>query len=283
MFFVLAKILGFFALPSNLLIVAGLLGVILMATRFARTGRVLAVTSLVLIAVFGLTPLGNILILPLEQRFPPFNDAGRAPDGIVVLGGAFDAPVSHGRGEVALTDAGDRMTAVAELARRYPAARIVFSGGSGRLLLDSAKESDLAARMFASFGIAPERLAFDEDSRDTMENAAFSRRIAQPMPGERWLLVTSAYHMPRAVGVFRRAGFPVEAYPADWRTRGVIDAARPFGSLADGLKRTDTAAREWFGLVAYWLTGRTSDLFPRPGAEWWPAAGCDKALDNCRP
>src|SRR5262245_4443320 len=279
MFFVLAKILGFFALPSNILIVLGLVGAVLMATRFARVGRVLAVTSLVLLAVMGLTPLGNILILPLEQRFPPFDHAGRAPDGIVVLGGAFDAPVSHGRGEVALTDAADRMTAVAELARRYPAARIVFSGGSGRLLLDSAKESDLAKRLFASFGIAPERLAFEDQSRDTQENAEFSRLIARPKPGELWLLVTSAYHMPRAIGCFRRAGFAVEAYPADWRTRGTDDVARPFGSLADGLKRTDTAVREWFGLVTYWLTGRTSELFPGPVT----AGGCDKALDACRP
>jgi len=279
MFFVLAKILGFFALPSNVLIVLGLIGAVLMATRFARLGRVLAVTSLVLIAAIGLTPIGNILILPLEQRFPPFADAGRAPDGIVVLGGAFDATVSHGRGEVALTDAGDRMTAVAELARRYPAARIVFSGGSGRLLLDSAKESDLAARLFASFGIAPERLSFDEDSRDTLENAEFSRRIAQPKATERWLLVTSAYQIQPTIGVFRRAGFPVEAYPADWRTRGPIDVTRPFGSLADGLKRTDTAVREWFGLAVYRLTGRTDELFPGPAT----AGGCDKAVDACRP
>src|SRR5262245_41670561 len=167
MFFVLAKILGFFALPSNILIVLGLLGIVLMATRFARLGRVLAVVSIVLIAVMGLTPLGNILILPLEQRFPAFDPSGRAPDGIVVLGGAFDATVSQGRGEIALTDAGDRMTAVAELARRYPAARIVFSGGSGRLLLDSAKEADLARRLFASFGIAPERIMYEDQSRDT--------------------------------------------------------------------------------------------------------------------
>jgi uncharacterized SAM-binding protein YcdF (DUF218 family) len=278
MFFVLAKILGFFALPSNVLIVLGLIGVVLMATRFSRAGRLLAGASLVLVAAMGLTPIGNVLILPLEQRFPPFDHSGRAPDGIVVLGGAFDATVSHGRGEVALTDAGDRMTAVAELARRYPAARIVFSGGSGRLMFDSVKESDLAARMFASFGIAPERLAFDERSRDTLENAEYSRQIAQPRPGERWLLVTSAYHMPRAIGAFRRANFPVEAFPADWRTRGPVDVTRPFGSLADGLKRSDTAVREWIGLIAYRITGRTAELFPRPAV-----AGCDEALDACRP
>ena len=78
------------------------------------------------------------------------------------------------------------------------------------------------------------------------------------------MLVTSAYHMPRAIGVFRREGFAVEAYPVDWRTRGASDLARPFVSLADGLKRSDTAVREWVGLVAYRLSGRTDDLFPSP-------------------
>ena len=87
--------------------------------------------------------------------------------------------------------------------------------------------------------------------------------MVQPKPGERWLLVTSAYHLPRAMGVFRKAGFPVEAYPVDWRTRGAVDALRPFETASDGLRRTDTAVREWVGLAAYWLTGRTSELFPR--------------------
>jgi len=264
MFFVLAKILGFFALPSNVFIAIGLVGLVLLPTRLARVGVKLAALSLVLLALFGLSPLGNALILPLEQRFPQWDPAGREPDGIVVLGGAFDTVVSDARGEVALTDAADRMTAVAELARRYPKARIVFSGGSGRLLWRGALESDLAARLFQSFGIDDRRLAFDERARDTYENAVYSKAIADPKPGERWLLVTSAYHMPRAIGAFRRAGFLVEAYPVDWRTRGPSDVARPFDSLADGLKRSDAAVREFIGLLTYWIGGRTSELFPRP-------------------
>ena len=279
MFFVLAKILGFFALPSNLLVALGLLGIALTATRWVRAGRRLAACSILLLAVMGLTPLGNALILPLEQRFPRFVDTGRPPDGIVVLGGAFDTVVSAARGDVALTDAGDRMTAVAELARRYPDARILFSGGSGRLVFHGARESDLALRLFDSFGIARGRVLIDERSRDTLENAEFSKAVAAPKPGERWLLVTSAYHMPRAIGAFRRAGFPVEAYPTDWRTRGPGDVIRPFDSVADGLKRSDTAVREWVGLLTYWVSGRTSELFPGP-----QSAGCDKgAQEACRP
>jgi uncharacterized SAM-binding protein YcdF (DUF218 family) len=153
---------------------------------------------------------------------------------------------------------------MAELARRYPVARIVFSGGSGRLIYEGATEAELAARLFASFGIAKERIVLEDQSRDTEENARFTKALLQPKPGERWLLVTSAHHMPRSIGVFRAAGFPVEAYPVDYRTRGAIDVARPFATLGDGLRRTDTAAREWVGLLIYRATARTTELFPAP-------------------
>ena len=265
MFFVLAKILGFFAQPSNILHQHSVSSAsLLMATRFARAGRRLAVPSVILLASFGLSPLGNAIILPLEQRFPPWDATRGAPTGIIVLGGALDTVVSPARGEVALNEAAERMTAVAELARRFPDARIVFTGGSGRIIYDGAPESDLAARLFDSFGIAKQRIMLEDKSRDTDENARFTRDLVQPKPGERWLIVTSAHHMPRSVGVFRAAGFPVEAFPVDYRTRGAIDLLRPFATLGDGLRRTDTATREWVGLVMYRLAGRSEELFPGP-------------------
>ena|SRR5437763_530027 len=264
MFFLAAKILGFFALPSNILIALGLIGAALMATRFARAGRRFAVTALILLAIGGLSPLGNALILPLEERFPAWDGSRGAPTGIISLGGALDTVVSEPRGEVALNEAAERMTAIAELARRFPDARIVFSGGSGRLIYDGVTEASLAGRLFESFGIAKERIVLEDKSRDTDENARFTRGLIQPKPSERWLLVTSAHHMPRAVGVFRAAGFPVEAFPVDYRTRGAIDLLRPFSNVGDGLRRTDTAAREWVGLMVYRATGRTAQLFPAP-------------------
>jgi uncharacterized SAM-binding protein YcdF (DUF218 family) len=264
MFFVLAKILGFFALPSNVLITLGVLGIVLMTTRYARAGRRLAATALILLAIAGLSPLGNALILPLEERFPLWDTSRGVPTGIISLGGALDTVVSQPRGEIALNEAAERMTAVAELAQRYPDARIVFSGGSGRLVFDGVTEASLAARLFESFGITKERVTLEDRSRDTAENGRFTKELLQPKPGERWLLVTSAHHMPRSVGVFRAVSFPVEAYPVDYRTRGAIDLLRPFSSVGDGLRRTDTAAREWIGLLAYRLTGRTAELFPAP-------------------
>jgi uncharacterized SAM-binding protein YcdF (DUF218 family) len=279
-FFYASKLLGFFAIPSNLVIVIGVIGVLLLRTRFARAGWRMAVASLVLLAVLGLSPVGNALIIPLEDRFPPWDPTRGAPHGIVVLGGALSPDISQARNDAALNEAAERLTAVADLARRYPGARIIFSGGSAALLFDEQPEAVHVIRLLETLGIAPGRVVAEDKSRNTVENALFSKALAEPKPGERWLLVTSAYHLPRAIGVFRKAGFPVEAYPVDWRTRGAGDALRPFPTLGDGLRRTDTAMREWIGLAVYWVTGRSSDLFPRPRER----GECDRGGgDNCRP
>jgi len=204
------------------------------------------------------------LIEPLENRFPPWDAARGPPDGIVVLGGAIDPEFAAARGAPDLNEAAERITVVAELARKYPSARILYSGGNGRLAFRSGTEAQFAGALIESFGVPESRLILEDQSRNTAENAIFSLQLAMPKPGERWLLVTSAYHMPRAMGVFRKAGFAVEAYPVDYRTRGAADLLIPFDDVASGLRRTDTAAREWIGLMAYWLTGRSAELFPGP-------------------
>jgi uncharacterized SAM-binding protein YcdF (DUF218 family) len=264
MFFVVSKILGLLTWPSNLIIVLGFAGALLITTRFARAGLQCLLSSILLLAICGFSPLGNALMLPLEERFPRWDPARGPPDGIVVLGGAFDTVAALARGEVSLNEAAERMTSAVELARKYPDARIVFSGGSGQLVYAGSAEAELAARLFENLGIPASRVVTEDRSRDTDENAKLSKAVADPKPGERWLLVTSAHHMPRAIGAFRRVGFEVEAYPVDWRTRGAEDIARGFRTASDGLKRTDTAAHEWIGLLVYWLSGRSSELFPAP-------------------
>jgi len=264
MFFILSKTLGFFALPSNVLITMGLIGVLLLLTRFRRLASWLVVTSLVLIAFVGLSPLGNVLLLPLEQRFPPWDASRGPPNGIVVLGGAISPDLSLARGAVQLSEAAERITVTAELARRYPNARIIFSGGTGSLRSDAPVEAPFAVKEFEALGVAHDRITAEEQSRNTIENAVFSRLLAAPQPGERWLLVTSAFHMPRAIAAFRAADFPVEAYPVDWRTHGPSDEMRLFPSFLGGLAQTDLATHEWIGLLAYRMSGKTRELFPAP-------------------
>ncbi|MHC2462149.1 YdcF family protein [Bradyrhizobium embrapense] len=263
MFFVLSKTLGIILLPINFLIGVGVIGAALLLTRFARLGRKLMVGSLLLLVICGFSPLGNVLVSALEQRFPPWDASRGAPDGIIVLGGSIDADLSVAHGTPVVRTAADRVIAAAALARRYPNARLVFTGGSANLISNDAREADYAAEMFESLGIAKSRLIIERRSRNTAENAEFSKTLVDPKPGERWLLVTSAYHMPRSVGLFRKAGFNVEAYPVDWRVGDVMS----FAALAiEGLSRTDLGAREWIGLVAYHLAGKTDDLLPGPAA-----------------
>src|SRR6516165_9665074 len=158
MFFVLSKVLGFFALPSNFAIVLGLAGALVLRTRYARAGRRLMLAGVLALALLGLSPLGNALIIPLEDRFPPWDDTRGAPDGIVVLGGGITPDVSEARPEVALNEAAERVTAAVALARRYPAARIVYSGGSSTLLFDEGSEAASAVRILESLGVPPERV-----------------------------------------------------------------------------------------------------------------------------
>ena len=273
MFFELSKILGFLASPSNALIVLGLLGLVLMATPLSRLGRRLAGWSLVLLAIAGFSPLGHALMLPLEQRFPVWDASRGAADGIIVLGGAIGPEVSAARNEAALNEAAERVTATVELARRYPQLRIVYSGGSGALIHNQDLEADYAVPLLEKLGVPRSRIVAENRSRNTVENARFAKELAQPKPGERWLLVTSAHHMPRAIGIFRAEGFRVEAYPVDWRTRGGGDALRPFSTVGEGIARTDTAVREWTGLLMYWLTGNSAELFPGPARR--PASAAD--------
>jgi uncharacterized SAM-binding protein YcdF (DUF218 family) len=155
------------------------------------------------------------------------------------------------------------LTILAKLAREYPNARILFTSGDASLLGNKPAEADYVMPLLESFGIPPGRVLLENKARNTAENAAFAKRMLQPKAGERWLLVTSAQHMPRAVGCFRHIGFEVEPYPVDWKTypRPRFPIARIF-SL--GMARADDAVHEWEGLLVYWLTGRIDTLLPDP-------------------
>jgi uncharacterized SAM-binding protein YcdF (DUF218 family) len=264
MFFLLSKTLGFFALPSNFAILAATAGVALLFTRFARAGRLVLVASFAALLLMGFSPLGNVLIYALENRFQPWDPAQGPPDGIIILGGAIDPDLSIVHDQAALNDNAERLTSIAAIARRYSAARIVYSGGSADVFRKGASEADYAPQLLESFGIAPDRIILEGRSRNTAENAAFTKQLVNPKPGERWVLVTSGYHMPRAIGCFRQVGFSVEAYPVDWRVEDIGHVLLSVNTFASGLTATDLAMHEWAGLVVYWLTGRSSELFPGP-------------------
>ena len=265
MFFPLSKLIFFVITPSNLLILVGLLGCLLLFTEWGRgLGRLLATFGFLGLLAAGFLPLSQWILLPLEERFPAFVDDGAPVAGIVVLGGGIETDTSVKREQVILNDAGERQIALADLGRRYPRARLVFSGGSGSIAEGTVSEAEVVSRNADTLGVPRDRLILEQGSRNTHENAAFTAQIVQPKPGERWLLVTSAWHMPRAMGCFRTAGFPVTAYPVDYRTGGTRDALQLHGFASEGLQALDIAVKEWVGLVAYKLAGYTDTWLPGP-------------------
>ncbi len=264
MFFIASKVIFFCIQPSSLAFFALLLGV-LMVRRCPKWGRRFLYAGLAIVVLFGILPGGNILVLPLEERFGSHVPAlpQEKISGIILLGGFEDGSVTLARGGLALNEAAERLTESLRLAWELPDAKVVFTGGSGSLFGGEGIGGPVR-QYFIDAGIAPDRIVVENASRNTYENATFTKALLKPTPEDRWLLVTSAYHMPRSVGVFRRVGFDVVPYPVDFRTSSEGDAFRPFDSIAAGLQRTDLAVKEWIGLIAYWISGRSSALFPGP-------------------
>lgn len=256
-------LLSYLSRPSTLVAFCALGGIILALMGF-RSGPRIAWFACSLFVICGLTPAGNVMLTPLEQRFPAFVYPDHI-DGIVILGGSYDSQTRGYISTIVLEEATSPMNVVALLANRYPKAKIVFSGGDDPTATAAGvNESATAKQLFVSFGIAPSRILLENKSRTTVENARLSYDLLRPEPGSTWLLVTSAYHTPRAVGAYRKAGFEVRAFPVGWRTHGWREVFKPAISAADNLRRIDVAAHEWIGLGIYWLRGHTSNLFPGP-------------------
>lgn len=261
MFFLAAKIFWFFVQPLNFSIVLAILATVLIA--FGRRGPALCAAGFCAL-ILGLstwTSIGAVALQPLEEKYKrPELPAEIA--GVIVLGGGFEGTINKVRGGYELNSGGDRFVEAAILARRFPQAKVLVTGGSGALVLDGAGDGETAPRLLQALGVEPGRLILENESRDTYENAVFSRRLVEPKEGETWVLVTSAFHMPRSMGLFRKAGFPVTPWPSDYRTTGQERFGLANDNPLDSLQTTTVALREWIGLAAYRLTGRTDELVP---------------------
>jgi uncharacterized SAM-binding protein YcdF (DUF218 family) len=266
-YLVLSKLFWLVAEPSSLLLTLWLVGTVLLWTPWLRFGRwVVALAALATLAN-AMLPIGQWALKPIEDRFPPLVNLPPRVDGILVLGGVVDESVIGRRGlPRSLAAAGSpRLDAFLELARRYPMARHVFTGGSIELINERDTEADVVRRIFARLGLDTTRIIFEDRSRNTWENARFSFELIKPQPEELWILITSARHMPRAIGTFRQAGWMnVLAFPIDYLTGDNEPQFQPSFGLGANLDVLAEAIREYIGLVVYRHLGRTSELFPGP-------------------
>jgi uncharacterized SAM-binding protein YcdF (DUF218 family) len=261
--FYLSKIFWFLAQPLNLAIFLLAFSLLVTWFRWRKLGGFTALLSFLILAVASWTSLGALMLNPLEERFqrPPMPDKVA---GIIVLGGGLEGAINLARGGYDINSGGDRYLEAAVLAHRYPDAKIVVSGGTGTMVLDGEGDADTAPKLFEGLGIPRSRLILEPESRNTYENVENIRKLVTPGKDETWLLVTSAFHMPRSVGLFRKAAFPVLPWPVDYRTSGQEGIGVMRDNPADSLQTTTMAIREWAGLVAYKFVGRIDSVFPGP-------------------
>jgi len=255
--FMIGRVLDAVLSPVNGIFILIILSTTLLFTRRARLGRLM----LSVICVFGLglslLPVDQFLAQTLESRFPI--PSVSQVDGVVVLGGAIDMPRSLAQGRPSVNEAAERITEMVALMHRFPHAKIIYSGGSGNPFDQVHKEADVARRMLDDMGIDTTQIIFEDQSRNTHENAIYSKSYVAPIDGEVWLLVTSANHMPRAIGSFRAVGWPIVAWPVNFQMNGI--------SHFYGTHRLQTASNtmhELIGLIYYRLQGWSPVLFPAP-------------------
>lgn len=249
--------------PANVLVGLLVLGALLLFTRWKRTGRFFIALTALLALIIAYAQPGVWLMTPLEERFAAPKEMPAKVAGIIVLGGAIDTRMSNRFGDVALNGRAERITAFVTLAKRYPEAKLVYSGGAGLIMEEQKSEAEHAKPLLVALGVPEARLILETKSRDTHENAQFTKDIVKPAPGEVWIVVTSAAHMPRAMGTFQKLGWPVIPYPVDFRRLGEGDEA--FGrNLGRGLNLLNISLREWLSLGHYWVSGRTERLLPAP-------------------
>lgn len=260
LFFVASKLFWMVARPESWIVLLLVIGLwFLRRDRVAAASKMFA-SALFLVLFVGLVPVGQLLIRPLEMRFPTAPDIP-APTGIIILGGGEDARMSVATDLPELNAAGERLILGLALAQALPEAQLIFTGGSASLVDQRISSADGAQALFARFEIADSRITLEPNARNTAENATRTYELVERTTLGPWVLVTSAFHMPRSVGSFCAAGWrDIVPYPVDYRA---ADFDWLSWSLAENLDLLNIAIKEWVGLVAYSVTGRTPSLIPR--------------------
>lgn len=260
-FFSVASLVRLFIEPANALFLTLLTVTALLWLGWWKVSRGLITLITSALGVLVFVPLGSLLLKPLEQRFPA-TPLPSTVHGIILLGGAQQPRLSAAHGQAALNERAERMTTFLALARRYPVATLLASGGSADPNRPGLKEADTTRMFLNEQGFESRRVLFETRSRNTHEHAVFGKEMVNAKPGETWLLITSAADLPRAVGVFRRVHWPVVPVPCDYNTL-------PFQwelnlALLGELRLLHHGVHEWLGLIVYYLTDRTDELFPAP-------------------
>lgn len=261
LFFYSSKVIWKIVSPDNLYLILLSLTILMLASRYQQSAKKWLLWLLLLAWLVAVFPVGNWLYYPLEKQFDAQPQLPQKVDGIIVLGGSVIPSLSQYWNQLETNRHHERLSQFILLAKQYPNARLVFSGGNAGLTDGLPGEAGQVKDYFIQSGIPEHRLLMEDKARNSYENALLSKRLIQPVMGEKWILITSAYHMPRSVGIFCQQGWPVIPYPVDHASQP-DELFIPDFRLADHAADFVEASHEWIGLLAYYLTGKIEHLIP---------------------
>lgn len=261
MFFELSKIFWTLVQPLNALCLLAVMG-FLWRFFWPRAGQRMMNIALAMILLFGILPIGPLALAWMERQYPAPAALPEKIDGIIVLGGGFNSYLTKTTGHIVANDNVDRFFCFVDLSRQYPGAKLVFSGGQGDILNRDAMESQDARLFFKMTGMNEGAVLYETRSRNTYENALYTKELVKPREGENWVLVTSAFHMPRSVGVFEQLKWKVIPYPCDPKTDGTYDLTNSLPSVGGNFSSLNLVAKEIIGLIVYNLTGKSAFILP---------------------
>lgn len=268
MFFIVSKILAPFLQPIYHISSAAFLAWLALWFKKTTFAKWLLTYSLAILLIFGVMPTGYNMLVYLEGRYEAtVINNNNPPDGIIVMGGAMNEALSTLYGQSVAYDSFERMTAFLELARRFENSntKLAFTGGSAALIKKNGQkdltEAEAAALFFMEQSFPAERIVFEDQSRTTYENGKFCKELFNPSDDENWVVVTSAFHMPRTINVFKTQGWDIKPYPVDYRT-DLQYVFTPNLEILKNLNYTRIAIHEWTGNAIYYLSGKSASFLP---------------------
>lgn len=261
LFFYSSKIIWFLISPSHLFLLVFSICTLLLFTGYQQKSRKILCWMLVFIWVVALFPVGAWLYYPLESRFKHNPQLPEKVDGIIVLGGSVSPSKSQYWQQLETNNHHERLSTFIRLAKTYPSAKLLFTGGNARISDNHETEAEFAREHFIDNGLTDERLIMEDKARNTAENIQFSKALVRPQQGDNWIVITTAFHMPRSVGLFCQHNWPVIPYPVD-HVSNPATFFKPGLNLADHAASLNGASHEWVGLLAYYLSGKTDQILP---------------------
>ena len=259
MSFYLSKILWLIINPFNILLFFSLLTILLLLLNIKKLGIFSLYFFLILLLSFGFFPFGKYLTYCLEKSYHNSYIPNHV-DGILILGGATEPFLSKEFDQINFTSSAERLVESVTLIKKYKNAKIIFSSGSGSITYPKLGHAEVAKKFFVKMGLDTNRIFFENKSRNTYENILFSKHIANPIKNEKWLLVTSARHMNRAIFIGQKVDWALIPYAVDFNVPKKIKFKLSFNILSN-LNFMQKASHEWVGLIAYYIMGRTSRIY----------------------